>query len=625
MMAAHVALTSKGIQVQGKECNTWWYDEANACIHLIEVFSDKRALFIRSLSSKAEVFPAPIGAFSLDTTFVNVRLSIDKSFVALQRNDVEVDIWTPLESHCSVMCKRSSRILGLIWNAKETPDPSTDATKSPSQYLVLVTTEGIEVFKVTSNKCKFHRFVAHAIHAFWFHPLSRLLVINTGAKRTELRPFILDGGGLLKCSKVVVSAPISTVFLAQLYKTRYIVVPSSSQLLLYRVHPNLDTVCVRALHVGFTDAVCSVVDHLLVAHSPSFGVSCIYDVGVVDSNEPFLHPLPLEGPQPARFLSPNYALVETNDSSSIHTVQVDLDAVAACADAGSKTYISIARFLLRRANAKSVFFQSLLVRLEDHRMSLDQLSELVHLVALQYAGTLFKIQTGNPQSVSDLRSPSHMAVLLQKEWLHDVWLHATETLALDHLTAYLLFYVESLRRHGIAVDSAIYILYVETLAKQRRHHDLIRLPLEDSRPLARALESQRHVHPPTGQMAMDMYHRLGAVDDLVRLLVHDGNVTMGLRLAARYMSSQKKVSLDAEWFFQAVVDVARRQGMAEVKCMQLFYSLYMFLSSFAPTDMARDGTTCSSLGRSCSFPDHLVRDDPSRAMLRRLFGFPNTA
>ncbi|CAK4223286.1 unnamed protein product [Aphanomyces euteiches] len=126
-------------------------------------------------------------------------------------------------------------------------------------------------------------------------------------------------------------------------------------------------------------------------------------------------------------------------------------------------------------------------------------------------------------------------------------------------------------------------------------------------------------------MAMDMYHRLGAVDDLVRLLVHDGNVTMGLRLAARYMSSQKKVSLDAEWFFQAVVDVARRQGMAEVKCMQLFYSLYMFLSSFAPTDMARDGTTCSSLGRSCSFPDHLVRDDPSRAMLRRLFGFPNTA
>ncbi len=65
----------------------------------------------------------PFGKYVPGTSFYNIKLSLDQQFLALQRSDMEVEILdiSALDdaSHrFGVMCKRSSRILGIIWSAK---------------------------------------------------------------------------------------------------------------------------------------------------------------------------------------------------------------------------------------------------------------------------------------------------------------------------------------------------------------------------------------------------------------------------------------------------------------------------------------------------------------------------
>ncbi|RHY34599.1 hypothetical protein DYB32_000817 [Aphanomyces invadans] len=143
---------------------------------------------------------------------------------------------------------------------------------------------------------------------------------------------------------------------------------------------------------------------------------------------------------------------------------------------------------------------------------------------------------------------------------------------------------------------------------------------------------------------MDMYHRLGAVDDLVRLFVHDGHVTMALRLALRYASKKQPISHSPQWFFDQVVgatiqrasrqdDVDEAVDETRARGRQHLYALYVFLSAFAPAEIARDDQGRSPLSHTCTFPIELFESngslpegttaDASHVLFRRLFGFPN--
>ncbi|RHY71185.1 hypothetical protein DYB34_012809 [Aphanomyces astaci] len=527
-------------------------------------------------------------------------------------------------------------------------DASAGSTKVPSQYLTLVTTGGLEVFKLTSSKCKFHRVLAYSTHLFWWHPRQHVVVLATGSKATELRPFFVDGGNLAKISKVVVSAPLLTtaqVGLAYLYSTLYLVYssPSNQQLLLYRVHPSVDTVCVRALRVGFPDpVVLSVVDNLLVVHSATYGVSSFYDVALADA-DPFLHPLPLHVPMSTNntttcdkvetaFMSPQFALASrpTNDddmtSVHFHAIRLNLHAIAACATASARPMLSVARFLLRRRggtahgdvggddkDVKEALFASFRTRLHEGRW---------------------------PEA--DFRTCVHM--------LHHH--EATDVLPPPRLSMFLVIFLDSLRQHAFTVSSDLYVvhradryavvlvLYIQSMATQHRCAELVAFPMDDSVEVAHELEL---------------------------------HVTLALRLTLRYASSKKHISHSPKWFFDQVVAVATKGAttpptvdmpldtnnhhinphlvlngpaattpspdavtcdQSNAQARQYLYALYVFLCTFAPAALVRDDRGRSQLSYECTFPEHLCTpsdkelqsngssndDDPS-VHFRRLFGF----
>ncbi|RHY17096.1 hypothetical protein DYB25_003097 [Aphanomyces astaci] len=398
---------------------SWWHDEAHDCVISLRPIldaegssTDKLGLFVDMLPGASHGSTSPIaatthssyGSFSHEASFVDVKLSIDCQFFAVQRNDIEVDVWATATSdddasialRYSVMCKRTSRLLGLYWNAKA----------------------------------------------------------------TELRPFFVDGGNLAKISKVVVSAPLLTtaqVGLAYLYSTLYLVYssPSNQQLLLYRVHPSVDTVCVRALRVGFPDPVAlSVVDNLLVVHSATYGVSSFYDVALADA-DPFLHPLPLHMPMSTNntttcdkvetaFMSPQFAVASrpTNDDDMtrvlFHAIRLNLHAIAACATASARPMLSVARFLLRRRggtahgdvggddkDVKEALFASFHTRLHEGRWPEADFRACVHMLHHHEATDAMKMQSNILPISKAMTSATTSAHLLmhvsQHDWFGYLW------------------------------------------------------------------------------------------------------------------------------------------------------------------------------------------------------------
>ncbi|RLO03834.1 hypothetical protein DYB28_007555 [Aphanomyces astaci] len=599
---------------------SWWHDEAHDCVISLRPIldaegssTDKLGLFVDMLPGASHGSTSPIaatthssyGSFSHEASFVDVKLSIDCQFFAVQRNDIEVDVWATATSdddasialRYSVMCKRTSRLLGLYWNAK----------------------------------CKFHRVLAYSTHLFWWHPQQHVVVLATGSKATELRPFFADGGNLAKISKVVVSAPLLTtaqVGLAYLYSTLYLVYssPSNQQLLLYRVHPSVDTVCVRALRVGFPDPVAlSVVDNLLVVHSATYGVSSFYDVALADA-DPFLHPLPLHVPMPTNntttcdkvetaFMSPQFAVASrpTNDdditSVHFHAIRLNLHAIAACATASARPMLSVARFLLRRRggtahgdvggddkDVKEALFASFCTRLHEGRWPEADFRACVHMLHHHEATDVMKMQSNILPISKAMTSATTSAHLL--------------------------------------------VLYIQSMATQHRCAELVAFPMDDSVEVAHELEL---------------------------------HVTLALRLTLRYASSKKHISHSPKWFFDQVVAVATKGAttpptidmpldtnnhhinphlvlngpaattpspdavtcdQSNAQARQYLYALYVFLCTFAPAALVRDDRGRSQLSYECTFPEHLCTpsdkelqsngssndDDPS-VHFRRLFGF----
>ncbi|ETV99117.1 hypothetical protein, variant [Aphanomyces invadans] len=585
---ALVCLSSNATLVRSKDTSSWWHDETHDCIISLRPIldaegssTDKVGLFVEalpggSLRTNPTAITAsdlPHGSFSHDSTFVDVKLSIDQHFFAVQRNENEVDVWAasissgdvghhPIRLRYSVMAKRMSRILGLVWNAKDV-DHAVSGKKTPSQYLIVVTTGGLELYKVTSTKCKFHRVVAYATHQFWWHPQHHVLVLATGAKATELRPYYVEGGNVAKVSKVVVGAPClapSQVVLASLYSTLYLVYAASStkeQLLLYRIHPTLDTMCVRALRVGFDDPLCSVLDNLLVVHSATYGVTCFYDIGLPDADS-FLHPLPLHLPcasseQPwhlQRLLAPHHAMLSTAFNTAVdtdspliqvHGMQLNIRAIAACATASGRPMLSLLRFLLRRRGlpwtdsterdasrvVQEALFMSFRARVSEGRLPESEFRACVNLLHHHEATDRMRKAMPLPPSKSPTAATSSHHLFLhvsQRDWLDQFWLSLQQDLPPDRFVMYLAIFLGSVRHHGLATLPALQIVYIQAMAAQGRCKDLVGCPMDDSIEVARELELQRGTAPALHQAAMDMYHRLGAVDDLVRLFVHDGHV-----------------------------------------------------------------------------------------------------
>ncbi|EQC29271.1 hypothetical protein SDRG_12939 [Saprolegnia diclina VS20] len=646
--SSHVVLEAMSVGVDGTMARDWFYDSAHRCIIALRPCADgsgesdgRLSLQLAGLPDASAMPTGRYGSYARGTAFCSAKLSTSKQFLALQRSDVEVEIAVLREPHhrFNVLCKRSSRILGLVWSSK------IAYLKTSTEYLVLVTTGGLEQFKVTPVKCTFQRLVAHATFAYWYNVDAHLVVLQTGANASELRPFILEGAIVTKCSKVVV-AGVARVCVATLYDTYYILHCTSSQLLFYRVEAGTDTKCVRALELPFpahADVAFSVVDNVVVAHSRAFGVSCLYDIAL-DVAEPVVSPLP---PAPAttdgHFLWPHYYHAP---SAGFATVTLALVEISRCASAGLRAS-ALVRFLLRRADAhvaKSCVFACLQARIAD-RAPVAEITGHFHLLHRIYglamldrdprrAGAEQRALTASSSSSSlspgelvDLRdSKQRMLVVLQRECYVHLWLPLQQAHPPDVVHLYLSAYLHTLEAFSIPIEPAILQLYVQVLVQRGQCHEGLAFlaAKHDSPLLAHELELQAQLaYRPFLQVALDMYHRLGRVDDVLRLLLADSNVSMALRLAQRVLHKHDQLPTicTPAWFYDAVASAATRADAAPASVWQWFTALHLFLRMFDKTCVSSPPPSPLAMAATVPFPFGRFAAEAMATEMARRFGF----
>ncbi|OQR80897.1 hypothetical protein ACHHYP_17073 [Achlya hypogyna] len=623
---SHVVLEELPFQVA--DSVDWWYDEAHRCVIDLVPHADdddRVALRLRALPGAKPVPTTHVGSYACGTTFLGAKLSMSKQFLALQRSDVEVEIAVLREPHYrfNVLCKRSARVLGFVWAAQIT------YLKTATEYLVLVTTGGLEQFKLTPAKCRFQRLVAHPTRAFWYDPDAHLVVLQTGAKGQELRAFVLEGAIVTKCSKLVVPR-VAGVCVATLYGKPYIMLGASGQLLLYHVEPGHDTTCVRALELPFAADAFSVVDDVVIVHSRALAVSCVFDVGL-DLAEPLLPPLPLA--TAGRFLWPAYVAPPVGLWAA---VALALPSITRCAGPRADTLL---RFLLRRHDAtaaKAGVFECLRARVAAHAPVAEVLGHfhLLHriysLALRERSATAAAPPSGTASAAGDLvdlrDATLRMLVVLQRECVTHLWLPLLDGHPAPLVGPYLSAYIHSLQTFAIPIDPCIVQVYVQVMVRQGQAHET--LPFfatqPDSALVARELETQAAAYRPYFQAALDMYHRLGRVDDVLRLLLDDGNVTMAFRLAQRVLRKHGQLppQCTPAWFFRSVVAAASNDGPA--RCWQLFSALHLFLATHDAAVIAPPQPSALAREIKESFPTDRFASPALGAAMARRFGFATT-
>ncbi|OQR94818.1 hypothetical protein THRCLA_08077, partial [Thraustotheca clavata] len=588
----NVELREISLSVEGN----WWYDEGNACVIALVERNGRVSLSVKWVKEQKFML-GMIGSYPKGTLFLSAKLSMDGLFLALQRSDVEIEIAVLKEPHhrFNIMCKRTARILGIVWSSK------IAYLKSMTEYLVLITTEGLEFYKVSQIKCRFHRLVAHTIYQYWYNPLGHLLLLNTGEKANEYRPYILESSIITICSKLIIRLQRQDViYLATLYKTQYIVHSSVNQLLFYHVEAGCDTKCVRALALPFPHEAklqFAVVDDILIAYSNGFDVACFYDIAI-DTPGPILPPLPLKVPVPGawQFYFPNYAC--SMDNCTWTEIHLELYAIAQCA--GRRTDVLIP-FLLRRNDAvaaKTCILQSLSSRMIEEAHVDELTGYFLQLHRIYQAAVLERsacdswpspsITSSDQETTSldfiDLREFKHnRLVILQHECLLHLWLPLFETLSPQQFHLYLVSYLHTLQVCKVLIDPNLLVLYIQVMvARQLCHESLILLANQsDSILVAQELEKHSSSYRPYFQIVLDIYHRLGTVDQVLRMLLDDGNVTMAFRLALRYFHKHEELPALCTplWFFTKVVHAVRK---ARSMCWQWFSGLHLLLVAIEP-------------------------------------------
>jgi len=106
-----------------------------------------------------------------------------------------------------------------------------------------------------------------------------------------------------------------------------------------------------------------------------------------------------------------------------------------------------------------------------------------------------------------------------------------------YLVSVLVEYIRSLNFHRISPEFFLYELVINCLVRCKKYYQLHQLiqyhVVEDSVQVACQLLSLENVYPPAYQLAMDMFKRLSAHDQIVEVLLSHGYVLPALRVARK--------------------------------------------------------------------------------------------
>lgn len=127
----------------------------------------------------------------------------------------------------------------------------------------------------------------------------------------------------------------------------------------------------------------------------------------------------------------------------------------------------------------------------------------------------------------------------------------------EYLVAVAVEYIRTLNYQHIVVKSFLYEFIIDQLVRHNRYYQLHQFiqyhVIADSLHVACQLLSLEEVYPPSYQLALDMLKRLGAVDQIVEVLLAKGHVVQAARFATK-QKGKASVEVKPERFLEGCKD-----------------------------------------------------------------------
>mmetsp|Transcript_9956 Transcript_9956/g.18351 ORF Transcript_9956/g.18351 Transcript_9956/m.18351 type:complete len:954 (+) Transcript_9956:87-2948(+) len=302
-MAAEVGVQRSWVQI-GSCCSgvdftgvRWWFDESNEQVVLLR----GKAYYTLALKPDAEPSP-PLHFLHVNQT-IDVKLSLCKQFLALQRSETVVTVVNlHLSKEIEVRCKskRGNSVLerGFLWLNKSAC--RIEIESEPQTCFCLVTVFGMEISRLPrlekgETNSKLLGTIKHSVQAFWSLPSQNLVLLGNG---TEMRPYQFHGGQLpVKLSKFSLKRKPAQndMMLAKLYDSVYALETDveSRSVNVYKLGRETSSK-VKTLRLVMDGPLqVSVVDNLVCMHSMEFGFTSMYDIAA-ETDHPIIAPTPME-------------------------------------------------------------------------------------------------------------------------------------------------------------------------------------------------------------------------------------------------------------------------------------------------------------------------------------------
>jgi hypothetical protein len=302
-----------------------WYDEACSmlilvrrgefrCISLLPTASTTTTT--TTTNTNTILSSSPVLRFKYDRPALDVKISSDLRWVAIQQSDTSVALLKPSELRMwSLECseKRMGNIVlrgGSIW-----------MNQGSNCCLTLVTRLGLECHLVpeiletttaTTNKTRTSlKALVENVDCFWCLSSKSLILLSCGELGREMRPFFLGElpKRFIKWPKFILKSSPSPgdVALVELYNEPWIVCVFPSYVSLHRISSDLNSYVEKIISFGSRAPILicgiSTIDSLLFLHARQANVSMMVDVKdtshqTTNNNSVlgiFAHPLPIGG------------------------------------------------------------------------------------------------------------------------------------------------------------------------------------------------------------------------------------------------------------------------------------------------------------------------------------------
>lgn len=269
----------------------FFYDDGNKlliCPTSDQVFSWKTGPFDPDVAPTCDsISEGPI---------LSIRFSLDGTMMAVQRSNVEIQIWDRQTGESfSQKCKpESESILGFFW------------TDCPSCHIVVVKTSGVDLFAYDSASKSLRLVETRKLNVSWYiytHE-SRLVLLASGMQSRTFTGFQLSSAGIVRLPRFEMAMaksdannkPVLTaedVHIITVYGRIYCLQVDRVAMLLHSYRFYRDAVVQQgSLPIYSSKIAVSVVDNVLLVHQVDAKVVILYDL-FSNSSAPISAPLPL--------------------------------------------------------------------------------------------------------------------------------------------------------------------------------------------------------------------------------------------------------------------------------------------------------------------------------------------